>query len=234
STTAVRVSVHGVRSVRETVALPGAEVVIRLRGTAKDAKSHELYSGKLSADTLQLPIPAVETGQYILEVNSRSALGEEKLERQVRVKSEAKILLVSDRPIYQPGHLIHLRALALRPFDLKPVERADLLFEVEDAKGNKVFKRTLKTSEFGIASVDFQLADEVNMGDYQLKAALGQARAQKTVTVKRYVLPKFKVQVTSDKTFYLPKEKVNGELQVDYFFGKPVAGGKVEITAETF
>src|SRR5262249_6359763 len=35
STTALRVSVHGVRSVRETVALPGAEVTIRLRGTAK-------------------------------------------------------------------------------------------------------------------------------------------------------------------------------------------------------
>src|SRR5262249_14443459 len=31
STTAVRVSVHGVRSVRETVALPGSEVTIRLR-----------------------------------------------------------------------------------------------------------------------------------------------------------------------------------------------------------
>src|SRR5262249_47860280 len=194
----------------------------------------ELHRAALKGDApanLQVPIPNVPNDQYTLEILSRSALGQEKLERQVRVKSEAKILLVSDRPIYQPGHLIHLRALVLRPFDLKPVERADLLFEGEDAKGNKVFKRTLKTSQFAVAPVDFQLADEVNMGDYQLKAALGEARAQKTVTVKRYVLPKFKVQVTSDKSFYLPKEKVKGELQVDYFFGKPVAGGKVEVTA---
>jgi hypothetical protein len=235
STTALRLSVHGVRSVTETAPLPGAQAIIRLRGTAKDAKPRELYSGKVRGETtVALPIPAVETGAYVLEVSTRSALGEEKLERQVRVKSEAKILLVSDRPIYQPGHVIHLRALALRPFDLKPIAKADLLFEVEDAKGNKVFKRTLKTSDFGIAAVDFQLADEVNMGDYQLKAALGEHRTQKTVTVKRYVLPKFKVQVTTDKRFYLPKEKVSGSLQVDYFFGKPVAGGQVEITAETF
>jgi hypothetical protein len=238
SKTALRLSVHGVRSATETVPLPGAEVNIRLRGAANGAKSfenHELYSGKINAETtIQLPIPAVAAGTYILEVSTRSALGQEKLERQIRVKSEARILLVSDRPIYQPGHVIHLRALALRPFDLKPVEKAPILFEVEDGKGNKVFKKTLTTSDFGIAAVDFQLADEVNMGDYQLKAALGEARAQKTVTVKRYVLPKFKVQVTSDKSFYLPKEKVNGSLQVDYFFGKPVAGGKVEITAETF
>jgi hypothetical protein len=235
SKTALRLSVHGVRSATETVPLPGAEVAIRLRGAAKEAKIHELYSGRINAETnIQLPIPAVEAGTYTLEVSTKSALGQENLERQVRVKSEARILLVSDRPIYQPGHVIHLRALALRPFDLKPVEKAPILFEVEDGKGNKVFKKTLTTSDFGIAAVDFQLADEVNMGDYQLKAALGEARAQKTVTVKRYVLPKFKVQVTSDKSFYLPKEKVNGSLQVDYFFGKPVSGGKVEITAETF
>jgi hypothetical protein len=234
STAVLRCGVHGVRSVRETVPLPGAEVTVRLRG--KDGKARELYSGKLAGQTadLKLPIPAVADGQYTLEVNTRSALGEEKLERQVRVKSEVKILLVSDRPIYQPGHVIHLRALALRPFDLKPVEKAPLVFEVEDAKGNKVFKKSLTTSEYGLASVDFQLADEVNMGDYQLKAALGEHRAQKTVTVKRYVLPKFKAQLTSDKSFYLPKEKVQASLQVDYFFGKPVAGGKVEVTAETF
>jgi hypothetical protein len=235
STTALRLSVHGVRSARETVPLPGAEVVVRLRGTAKDAKTHELYSGKVPGDAnIALAIPAVEAGTYTLEVNSRSALGQEKLERQVRIKSEARILLVSDRPIYQPGHLIHLRALALRPFDLKPVEKAPILFEVEDAKGNKVFKKSLTTSEYGIAAVDFQLADEVNMGDYQLKAALGEARAQKTVQVKRYVLPKFKTQVTADKSFYLPKEKINGSVQVDYFFGKPVANSKVEVIAETF
>ncbi len=235
SKTALRLSVHGVRSATQTVPLPGAEVSIRLRGAAKDAKAHELYAGKVTGEAdIQLPVPAVEAGTYTLEVNTRSALGQEKLERQVRVKSEARILLVSDRPIYQPGHVIHLRALALRPFDLRPVEKAPILFEVEDAKGNKVFKKSLTTSDFGVAAVDFQLADEVNMGDYQLKAALGEHRAQKTVTVKRYVLPRFKVQVTSDKRFYLPKEKVNGSVQVDYFFGKPVAGGKVEITAETF
>src|SRR5262249_58569004 len=109
------------------------------------------------------------------------AVGEENLQRTVQVKSEAKILLVTDKPLYQPGQLMHLRALALRPFDLKPVRKAELVFEVEDAKGNKVFKRTHQTSEYGIASVDFQLADEVNMGAYQVRAILGQQQAHKSV-----------------------------------------------------
>src|SRR5207237_2983180 len=183
---------------------------------------------------VQFEVPDLEAGQYTMEVVTRSALGEEKIERPVRITSDAKVLLVSDRPIYQPGHLIHLRALVLRPFDMRPVAGKDLLFEVEDPKGNKVFKRTLTTSGYGVAAVDFQLADEVNMGDYHLRAVLGDTRAEKTVQVKRYVLPKFKVEVKADKSFYLPKETVKVELQSDYFFGKPVAAAKLEVTASTF
>src|SRR5262249_12427307 len=178
------------------VPLPGAEGHVFLY--RKDKESQRIYYGKLPASgtaNLQVPVPGFEEGEYTLQVTTLSALGRAKLAKQVRITSEVKILLVSYRPIYQPGHVIHLRALALRPFDLKPVEKAPLLLEVEDAKGNKVFKKSLTTSEYGIASVDFQLADEVNMGDYQLKAALGEHRAQKTVTGKRYVLPRFKTQL---------------------------------------
>ena len=43
------------------------------------------------------------------------------------------------------------------------------------------------------------------------------------------MLPKFRVTVTLDKSFYAPGEQVTGTLQADYFFGKPVAGGKATI-----
>ncbi|MCS7045631.1 MAG: MG2 domain-containing protein [Gemmataceae bacterium] len=235
SRTSVLCGVHGVASLTDTVPLPGSEVRVQL----KDEKGgmHQLYAGKVGGDGLaniELEIPAVDAGQYELVVTTRSALGEETLTRQVRLKADAKILLVSDKPIYQPGQLMHLRALVLRSFDQKPVGAKDMLFEIEDSKGNKVFKKTLTTNEFGVAAVDFQLADEVNMGDYHIRATLGEAKAEKTVNVKRYVLPKFKVNVKADKTFYLPKETIKAELQSDYFFGKPVAKAKVEVTASTF
>src|SRR5262249_27427732 len=162
-------------------------------------------------------------GTYKMVVATKSDFGAEKLERDVKVKSSAKVLLTTDKPLYQPGQKMHLRALALRAFDLAPVAKADLTLEVEDAKGNKVFKKELKASEFGVAAADFQLADEVNNGDYRVRALLGDTQADKTVTVKPYVLPKFKAQLKADKSYYLPKETLKGELQVDYFFGKPVA-----------
>jgi hypothetical protein len=235
SQAALRCRVQGVRSMAENLPLPGSSVVVRLRDSA--GKTRELAETKTATNGLadiRFQVPDVPPGNYTLEVATSSQLGEEKLERGIRIKADAKILLVSDRPIYQPGQMIHMRALVLRAFDMKPVENKDLLFEVEDGKGNKVFKRAFKTSEYGIASVDFQLADEVNMGDYHLRAIVGDHRADKTVTVKRYVLPKFKTTVTSDKTFYLPKEKINASLQTDYFFGKPVANGKIRVEASTF
>ncbi|MHC4604684.1 MAG: alpha-2-macroglobulin family protein, partial [Planctomycetota bacterium] len=60
------------------------------------------------------------------------------------------------------------------------------------------------------------------------------AKEEKTVKVERYVLPKFKINFKSDRSFYQPGEKVKGEIQVDYFFGKPVTGGKVQIKCSKF
>ena len=235
SPASLRCSVHAVRSLTKRLPLSGAEVNVRLKG--KDTELLELYRGKTGGDgkaDVTFRIPNLEAGEYELRVMTKSRLGEEGLIRRVKVKAGAKILLVTDKPLYQPAQVIHLRALALRPFDLKPVADADLVFEVEDPKGNKVFKRTRKTSKFGIAAIDFQLADELNMGAYQVRAAIGDHQAGKTVTVKHYVLPKSKIILTTDKKFYLPRETIKAELQTDYFFGKPVAGAGVRVTASTF
>jgi uncharacterized protein YfaS (alpha-2-macroglobulin family) len=232
---ALRCSVRGIKSVAATIPLAGARVEVRLRD--KDGQQYPLYGGKTGEDGLvraDLKVPAVAEGQYTLEVATRSDLGEEKLQRPVQVKSGAKILLVTDKPLYQPGQVIHIRALTLRPSDLKPVAGNELVFEVEDAKGNKVFKRAQALSDYGVAAADFQLADEVNMGDYHVRAIVGEHQSDKTVAVKRYVLPKFKINLSADKPFYLPKETLHAELQTDYFFGKPVAGAKVHVTASTF
>jgi hypothetical protein len=235
SSASLRCGVHGVKSLSETVPLNGASVDIQLRGP--NGKTMPLYTGKTGADgwsRADFKVPSVPTGQYTLLVATRSALGEEKLERAVQIKNSAKIMLVTDKPLYQPGQVMHIRALSLRPFDLRPVAGSELVFEVEDAKGNKVFKRTRATSEFGVASIDFELAEEVNMGDYHVRAILGDQQADKTVSVKRYVLPKFKVNLTADKAYYLPKETIHAEIQTDYFFGKPVSEGQIEVTASTF
>jgi hypothetical protein len=173
---------------------------------------------------------ADDLGTMTLEAKVAEGEAEGEIEANVEIVRESKLMLTLDKPMYQPGQLMHIRTLALNRFDKAPEADQDIIFEVLDAKGNKVFKRADKTNEFGIGWAQFQLATQVLLGPYTIRATMGDVVSEKTVTVDRYSLPKFKVQASVDKSFYMPGQTVLGEVQVDYFFGKPVAGGKVAVT----
>ncbi|MBW1811715.1 MAG: hypothetical protein JRJ87_26235, partial [Deltaproteobacteria bacterium] len=126
-----------------------------------------------------------------------------------------------------------MRLLSLRRPQLLPVGNEDLLFEVRDGKGNKVFKFMGQTNEYGVGAADFRLAGEVNMGGYEISARVGTTESVKTVEVKRYALPKFSVSFKPERGYYLPGERVTGQVQARYFFGKPV-NGNVRIKIFTF
>jgi hypothetical protein len=235
SPAALRVSVLGARSLTESVPISGADVTIEIGADKEPGKV--LFTGKTDAKgnaNARFNIPDLPDGNYTMSIRTKSEFGQDAVKQQVRLSKKFKILLVTDKPLYQPLQLVHMRALALNEFDLKPLASQELTLEVEDSKGNKVFKRKIQTSDYGIAAADFQLADEINLGDYKVTALLGKYKSEKSVVVKKYVLPKFKVEVATDKKFYLPKETVKGNLDVAYIFGKPVAGGDVEIKASTF
>lgn len=210
--------------------LGGADVTIKLR--AEGGKEYALFAGKTGSNgsvDANFRVPNVPAGSYKLVVET-AGLGERDLvEGDVRVERPVGILLTTDKPLYQPGQLIHIRALALWTANRKPVAKEDAVLEVDDSKGNKVFKKALQTSQFGVVSADFQLADEINMGPYTIRALIAGSEEQKTVTVDRYVLPKFKVTVETDKEFYAPGEVATGWVRADYVFGKPVSGATVEL-----
>jgi len=196
-----------------------------------------LYAGKtneLGTSETSFKVPEDKEGSQKVTITVTSAVGEQKVEQSITIKKTHKILVTTDKPLYQPGQTMHIRALALKQADRKPLAKSDLVIEVEDGKGNKVYKKAYKTNDFGIVGCDFTVADEVNMGRYVIRALVGQESQEKTVTVQRYVLPKFKLAFTTDKQYYMPGEKVKGEVQADYFFGKPVANSEVEVICSTF
>ena len=140
----------------------------------------------------RLQLPAGEFTGARLKVSVQSRTARDTVEEAVNVKSAVRTLLTTDKPLYQPGQTIHLRALALQRPGMKPLAGAGVLFEVDDAKGNKVFKQPVQADDFGVSHADFVLADELNMGSYRVRAVVAGAKEEKTVTVDRYVLPKFK------------------------------------------
>ncbi len=227
----LRIAVRAVQSFTRTVGLAGSRIELEL---AKNERTWNLGTHDTGADGIfhqQIRLPEVEPGDYRLVVNVRHALERTTIERSVKITQDARILLTTDKPLYQPGQVIHMRSLVLSSFDLKPLAKASLEFEVEDGKSNKVFRKTVTTTEHGIAHADFVLASEVNQGDYRIRAQMQGKKSQKEVRVEPYMLPRFKLALKGDKSFYLPKETIKGTLQADYLFGKPVAQAKVKVSA---
>ena len=144
---------------------------------------------------------------------------------------EPRILLTTDKPLYQPGQVIHMRAMALATPGNKPLDKAEAEFLVVDSKGNKLARITDKTNTYGIASGQFKLGSHLNLGPYTVVAEVSGAQAAKTVKVSRYTLPKFKIETSLKKNFYLAGQTIEGAVHAYYLFGKPVAGGTVEIAS---
>lgn len=217
------------------VPLP-AEVRVSLAPSVAGAPARTLYSGRTNAlGTIDasFPVPRLAAGSYRMTVAASTELGDDRLVQDVNLQESADLFLTTDKPLYQPGQTIHVRSIALRRPDRRPFRSETLTFEIEDAKGNKVFKHVVETDRFGVASVDFTLASEVNTGLYTIRAIHPSATAEKKVTVDRYVLPKFKVVVKTDRPYYRPGDTVTGTLRADYFFGKPVASGKITVRLAT-
>ncbi|MEQ8168076.1 MAG: MG2 domain-containing protein [Candidatus Eremiobacterota bacterium] len=177
----------------------------------------------------------MEEGEGTLTVKILSPVGQDDITQKINIYRSCRILLTTDKPVYQPGQTVHIRSLSMENENFSPVTNRSATIEVEDSKGNKVFKRTdKKTSPYGIASADFILAREAEPGDYKIRSIVGGNQSEITVSVKKYVLPKFKVTLSTDKKFYRPGEIIKGDLKADYFFGKPVSGGTVRVELASY
>jgi uncharacterized protein YfaS (alpha-2-macroglobulin family) len=219
------------------IAVTGATVRGQL--LTKD-KPIELFQGQTTEGgtlPVSFKIPPVPAGSYNIAVSSELSGSKQQVSAGIEIQPMYKIFIVTDKPIYQPSQTIHFRAITLSAVDQAPAVTQSFTWEVYDPKGNRMFKKELKTDRFGVAFEDFDLADEVNLGTYKIRGTIRNGSfeqyTEKDVTVSRYVLPKFKVDVKTIKNFYLPGDQVKGEVTANYFFGKAV-DGTVDITASKF
>ena len=212
----------------------GAELTLSLQSKSTGAVKLGTFKTDANGSLLDsVNIPEIQPGEYDLVVDATSSLGRDHVVKKVEIHHPVRILLSSDKPIYQPGQTIHLRSLILNGRTERPFANKAVTYEVSDPKGNKVFKEARSTSGFGIASADFVLASELNLGRYELRAIAGATTTERSIEVKRYVLPKFKVQLTTDEPYYLPGETVSGTITANYFFGKTVSEAAVRLSAAT-
>jgi len=201
----------------------GAEIAVRLA-------SRVVYEGVTDASgsaDVAFTVPDDLSGAQDLVVETRSAVGESRIVRPIRIERAYKIYLAGDKPAYRPGQTLRARALVLDAVDFKPVTGQRLAFELLDAKGKRLAYSAVDLSEFGVGAWDFDLPPSIPLETYVLRARLRDTVSERAVTVDTYTLPAFNVTLETTRAFYALGETVQGTVEATYFFGKPVAGGQV-------
>ena len=205
----------------------GATVTVSLRSNAgEEAKLAQFETDALGTGSPRYQVPDWKEGQYELRV---TAAGRETLSRTVTLQRSSRLMLSTDKPVYQPGQTIHMRSLALLRSAGVPVTGQEVLFKLADPKGTLIFKQRTVTSAFGISSTDCPLADQIIEGPYTLTCEVAGTVSTRTVEVKHYALPKFRVGMDVSEPYLRPGQLVRAKVSASYFFGQSVAGGRADV-----
>ena len=122
----------------------------------RNRQVHALWSGRVPADggLVAFQVPELPEGEYSLRIRTRTKYYNRENRHPVTVRSSTGLRLTTDRPLYQPGQTVHVRLVATARHPRRVLEGREVTFEVRDPQDNSIFRKTEKTSAFGVAAVD--------------------------------------------------------------------------------
>ena len=153
---------------------------------------------------------------------------------------EWRIYAFTDRPAYRPKETVQWKFIARRTVNGAYVTPANqvLEYQINDPRGTKVAEGKATLNDFGSSWSSFELGEELPLGAYSVQFwDQGRSNGIGSATLFRleeYKLPEFKVTVKTPevdgkkKTFRLG-EKVEVNVQAEYYFGGPVSSASVEV-----
>jgi len=208
-----------------------ANVQVTIKKDNKIIKTANLRSSEDGLLKLKLisDLGITDKGEYELVIATR----EDKVRIPIVMVDEPPyyIMVMTDKAWYQPGQVVHARAIVFKGLGrLIPVSNVNVTFSLISPKGTKIYKRTLSTNNYGVATVNIPLANELEHGRYKLRIESCNVTRELVLTIEEYKLPKMKIEIITDKEWYLPSEEINGLINASYTFGKPVANATARLS----
>jgi len=142
-----------------------------------------------------------------------------------------RVYIYTDRPVYRPGHHVFFKTL-LRAQDregrFSPGVGTNVSVAALDPQNRKVYEAELAPNELGSLEGSFTLASEPALGQYSLQLQWAGRSYYGHFRVEEYKKPEFEVTVATDREQYVSGDPMTIDVQATYYFGDPVAGGKLE------
>ena len=177
----------------------------------------------------EVTIPKVNDGDYLLRAKVKSALGEGQLDLPLPLYAPARIHVLTDRPLYEPGNTVKFRAVALKGNDLTPLDGRPGMWRVYNGTGELLLEERAPAGPWGVTSGTFPLDQGAESGSWRVEWLSGGAVGTRAFTVKPFTLPRFRIEASSGKPFYRRGERPTLKGDVRYSSGAPVANAKLEL-----
>jgi uncharacterized protein YfaS (alpha-2-macroglobulin family) len=142
----------------------------------------------------------------------------------------------TDRPVYRPGHTVHIKAIVRHEKDdaLLLPEDSSLQLKVTDADNKAVLTQNAQVSAHGTVTADLTLEADAGLGYYSISIEKnGQSAGSGNFYVEEYKKPEYQVTVKPALQRVLQGNSIQAVIEARYFFGEPVAGAKVKYVVHT-
>lgn len=189
------------------------------------------------AQSARLILPDVPDGDYTLHAEYETDLGKGEVNLPLPLYAPARVHVLTDRPLYEPGHQVKFRAVVVRAADLTPLDGRPGRWLVTDPEGELVLEELAPAGAFGVVAGSFPLDRGATPGTWKVKWRSGAAEAEVEFAVRPFTLPRLRVEASAELPFYSPNDPATLAKRVPrlrgavtYASGAPVAGASVAVT----
>lgn len=174
-------------------------------------------------------LPDVPDGDYQLRATVRSRVGESGIDLPLALYAPARIHILTDRPLYEPGNQVKFRALVVRARDLTPIDHRPGVWIVRDPTGEVLLEEKAPAGEWGVVAGDFPLDREAASGAWTVTWQSGSDLGQASFQVEPFTLPRFQVELNADQPSYRAGDTPTLAGAVTYSSGAPVTDAQIEM-----
>jgi MG2 domain/Carboxypeptidase regulatory-like domain/Macroglobulin domain MG3 len=222
---------------------PMPSVKVRAELEPDDAENKLTRAGVTDARgfaQLEFNVPSTWTGSATVKVVASKGQVVREADEEVSFHALWRFFVSTDKPLYQPGQTVHIRALLLDP-NKHALAKTPVAFTIADENDTVVYRATSNTSRFGVAREEWDIPENLRLGNYAIKVTPGTEsdeddyyrQGYQNIRVSRYELPTFAVNVKADRAYYLRGQNAAVTVNADYLFGKPVTKGHVKVARES-
>jgi hypothetical protein len=141
--------------------------------------------------------------------------------------------LVTDRPVYRPGQVVHFKAWIAEPrYDMTGdglLSKRTCKVTIQGPHDDKLLERDFTTDDFGGIDGQFTLPPDATLGVYSWNV---EDIGSQSFTVEEYKKPEFEVTVEAPAEPIALGQTATATIRAKYYFGAPVGSAKVTYHVE--